>query len=97
MSKSLDFGVLLTVGFSLFVSILVHICMYVLENVIYFLLRSESIVRDYYKVLKINYDATDEKIKLNYRRLALKWPLHKHKGDNAVTVKFKLINEAYKR
>ena len=36
MSKSLDFGVLLTVGFSLFVSILVHICMYVLENVIYF-------------------------------------------------------------
>ncbi|WJZ97454.1 hypothetical protein VitviT2T_016056 [Vitis vinifera] len=27
--------------------------------------------KDYYKVLKINYDATDEKIKLNYRRLAL--------------------------
>ena len=35
MSKSQDFGVLLTVGFSLFMSILVHICMYVLENVIY--------------------------------------------------------------
>lgn len=51
---------------------------------------------DYYKVLEVDYDATNEKIKLNYRRLALKWHPDKHKGDNAVTEKFQLINEAYK-
>ena len=27
--------------------------------------------KDYYKVLELDYDATDEKIRLNYRRLAL--------------------------
>lgn len=27
--------------------------------------------KDYYKVLEVDYDATDEKIRLNYRRLAL--------------------------
>ncbi|KAL6321415.1 hypothetical protein AAG906_016514 [Vitis piasezkii] len=52
--------------------------------------------KDYYKVLEVDYDATNEKIKLNYRRLALKWHPDKHKGDNAVTEKFQLINEAYK-
>ncbi|GMP25307.1 hypothetical protein CsSME_00002243 [Camellia sinensis var. sinensis] len=50
---------------------------------------------DYYKVLEVDYDATDEKIKLNYRKLALKWHPDKHKGDNAVTAKFQQINEAY--
>lgn len=52
--------------------------------------------KDYYKVLEVDYDATNEKIKLNYRRLALKWHPDKQKGDNAVTEKFQLINEAYK-
>ncbi|MED6164325.1 hypothetical protein PIB30_088729 [Stylosanthes scabra] len=51
--------------------------------------------RDYYKVLEVDYDATDENIKLNYRRLALKWHPDKHKGDSAVTAKFQEINEAY--
>ncbi|KAL3565143.1 hypothetical protein D5086_033189 [Populus alba] len=51
--------------------------------------------RDYYKILEVDYDATDEKIRLNYRRLALKWHPDKHKGDNAVTTKFQEINEAY--
>lgn len=27
--------------------------------------------KDYYKVLEVDYDATDEKMRLNYRRLAL--------------------------
>ncbi|KAL0400445.1 UNVERIFIED_CONTAM: Chaperone protein DnaJ [Sesamum latifolium] len=51
--------------------------------------------KDYYKVLEVDYDATDEKIRLNYRKLALKWHPDKHKGDSAVTAKFQEINEAY--
>ncbi|CAL0334270.1 unnamed protein product [Lupinus luteus] len=51
--------------------------------------------KDYYKVLEVDYDATDENIKLNYRRLALKWHPDKHKGDIAATAKFQEINEAY--
>lgn len=51
--------------------------------------------KDYYKVLEIEYDATDEDIRLNYRRLALKWHPDKHKDDTAVTAKFQEINEAY--
>lgn len=28
-------------------------------------------LKDYYKVLEVDYDASEEKIRLNYRRLAL--------------------------
>lgn len=52
--------------------------------------------KDYYKVLEVEYDATDEKIRLNYRRLALKWHPDKHNGDGSATTKFQEINEAYK-
>ncbi|KAJ4953042.1 hypothetical protein NE237_029874 [Protea cynaroides] len=52
--------------------------------------------KDYYKVLEVDYDATEEIIRLNYRRLALKWHPDKQKDDNAVTAKFQEINEAYK-
>ncbi|PIA39970.1 hypothetical protein AQUCO_02600428v1 [Aquilegia coerulea] len=54
--------------------------------------------KDYYKVLEVDYDATDEKIRLNYRRLALKWHPDKHKGNHTVTAnaKFQEINEAYR-
>ncbi|KAK8628024.1 hypothetical protein V6N13_063736 [Hibiscus sabdariffa] len=51
--------------------------------------------KDYYKILEVDYDATDENIRLNYRKLALKWHPDKHKGDSAVTAKFQEINEAY--
>ncbi|XP_028763414.1 uncharacterized protein LOC114750164 [Neltuma alba] len=51
--------------------------------------------KDFYKVLEVDYDATDENIKFNYRRLALKWHPDKHRGDSAVTAKFQEINEAY--
>uniref|UniRef100_A0A0E0K3U9 J domain-containing protein n=1 Tax=Oryza punctata TaxID=4537 RepID=A0A0E0K3U9_ORYPU len=51
--------------------------------------------KDYYKVLEVDYDASDDTIKLSYRRLALKWHPDKHKGDNDVTAKFQEINEAY--
>ncbi|GAY43251.1 hypothetical protein CUMW_073060 [Citrus unshiu] len=52
-------------------------------------------LKDYYKILEVDYDATDEKIRLNYRKLALKWHPDKHNGDSAVTAKFQEINEAY--
>ncbi|XP_058764816.1 uncharacterized protein LOC131638280 isoform X1 [Vicia villosa] len=51
--------------------------------------------KDYYKVLEIDYDATDEDIRLNYRRLALKWHPDKHIDDTSVTAQFQQINEAY--
>ncbi|KAM6555471.1 hypothetical protein CsatB_002490 [Cannabis sativa] len=51
--------------------------------------------KDYYKVLEVDYDATDETIRMSYRRLALKWHPDKHKNDSAITAKFQEINEAY--
>ncbi|EES05690.1 hypothetical protein BDA96_04G292800 [Sorghum bicolor] len=56
----------------------------------------EPLRKDYYKVLEVDYDASDDTIKLSYRRLALMWHPDKHKGDNDVTAKFQEINEAYK-
>ncbi|XP_039122873.1 chaperone protein DnaJ-like [Dioscorea cayenensis subsp. rotundata] len=56
----------------------------------------EESCKDYYKVLEVDFDATDELIRLNYRKLALKWHPDKHKGNSAVTAKFQEINEAYK-
>ncbi|XP_021816135.1 uncharacterized protein LOC110758559 isoform X1 [Prunus avium] len=51
--------------------------------------------KDFYKVLEVDYDANDEKIRFNYRMLALKWHPDKYKGDSDVTTKFQEINEAY--
>lgn len=52
--------------------------------------------KDYYKLLEVEYDASDEDIRSNYRKLALKWHPDKHKDDSAVTAKFQEINEAYR-
>ncbi|KMZ58546.1 Chaperone protein dnaJ [Zostera marina] len=52
--------------------------------------------KDYYKVLEIDYDATDEDIRLSFRKLALKWHPDKHLGSDTVTSKFQDINEAYR-
>ncbi|KAL9157368.1 hypothetical protein ABFS82_08G000600 [Erythranthe guttata] len=57
--------------------------------------KHKIIPKDYYKVLEVEYDATDDNIRFNYRKLALKWHPDKHKGDIAVTAKFQEINEAY--
>lgn len=51
---------------------------------------------DYYNILKISRDATDEDVKRSYKRLAMKW----HPDKNAVNTelaeaKFKQISEAY--
>lgn len=52
--------------------------------------------KDFYKVLEVDYDATEESIRTNYLRLALRWHPDKHKGEEFATARFQEINEAYK-
>lgn len=51
--------------------------------------------RDYYEILGISKDATDQDIKKAYRKLAQKYHPDKHKGDKESEKKFKEANEAY--
>jgi len=51
--------------------------------------------RDYYEVLEITKNATDDEIKKSYRRLAKKYHPDLNKGDKAAEEKFKEISEAY--
>ncbi|KAL1349547.1 hypothetical protein HN51_026072 [Arachis hypogaea] len=51
--------------------------------------------KDYYKILEVDYDATDDAIRSNYIRLALKWHPDKQKDQGAATTRFQEINEAY--
>ncbi|KAF7817016.1 chaperone protein DnaJ [Senna tora] len=64
--------------------------------------------KDYYKILEVDYDATDDAIRSNYIRLALefganlalllwaqKWHPDKLKDQDAATSRFQEINEAY--
>ncbi|KAJ8426656.1 hypothetical protein Cgig2_029840 [Carnegiea gigantea] len=64
--------------------------------------------KDYYKILEVDFDATEEEIRSNYIRLALssvlmglvgfvlqKWHPDKHKEEDGATSKFQEINEAY--
>ncbi|XP_021740325.1 uncharacterized protein LOC110706678 [Chenopodium quinoa] len=51
--------------------------------------------KDYYRILEVDYDATEEAIRSNYIRLALKWHPDKQKGQDGSTSKFQEINEAY--
>ncbi|KAF8400745.1 hypothetical protein HHK36_014045 [Tetracentron sinense] len=51
---------------------------------------------DYYNILKVNRNATDDDLKKSYRRLAMKW--HPDKNPNSkkeAEAKFKQISEAY--
>ncbi|KAH8516188.1 hypothetical protein H0E87_004524 [Populus deltoides] len=50
---------------------------------------------DYYKILEVDYDATDDAIRSNYIRLALKWHPDKQKDEDSATSRFQEINEAY--
>ena len=50
--------------------------------------------RDYYDVLGVGKQASDEEIKKSYRKLALEWHPDRNKAANA-NEKFKEINEAY--
>ncbi|CAA6675062.1 unnamed protein product [Spirodela intermedia] len=51
--------------------------------------------KDYYRILEVDFDATDEAIRSNYIRLALKWHPDKRKDDDVATSRFQEINEAY--
>lgn len=54
----------------------------------------EIMGKDYYKILGLNKDSSDEEIKKAYRKLALKYHPDKNKDSNAEE-KFKEIAEAY--
>ena len=52
--------------------------------------------KDYYKILGVNKDADDKKIKSSYRKLALKYHPDKNPGNKEAEEKFKDISEAYR-
>ncbi len=52
-------------------------------------------VKDYYKILGVPRNATQEEIKKAYRKLALKYHPDRNKGNKEAEEKFKEINEAY--
>ena len=51
--------------------------------------------KDYYKILGVSENATDEEIKKAYRRLALKYHPDRRGGDKEAEERFKEISEAY--
>ena len=51
--------------------------------------------KDYYEVLGVNRDASDDDLKKSYRKLAMKWHPDRNPGDPQCEIKFKEINEAY--
>ncbi|XP_022730800.1 dnaJ homolog subfamily B member 4-like [Durio zibethinus] len=51
---------------------------------------------DYYNILKVNKNATDDDLKKSYRRLAMKWHPDKNQNNKKeAEAKFKQISEAY--
>lgn len=51
---------------------------------------------DYYNILKVNRNATDEDLKKSYRRLAMRWHPDKNPDNKKeAEAKFKQISEAY--
>ncbi len=52
-------------------------------------------MKDYYKILGVSENATQEEIKQAYKRLAMKYHPDRNPGDKQAEEKFKEINEAY--
>src|SRR5687768_9490339 len=51
--------------------------------------------KDYYEILGVKKNASEDELKKAYRALAKKWHPDKHKGDKNAENKFKEISEAY--
>src|SRR5687767_15809540 len=51
--------------------------------------------RDYYEVLGLSREATDDDIKKAYRKLAIKFHPDKNPGDKEAEERFKEVGEAY--
>jgi len=51
--------------------------------------------KDYYKILGVEKKASQEQIKMAYRKLAIKYHPDKNSGDKEAENRFKQINEAY--
>ena len=50
---------------------------------------------DYYEILGVQRNSSDDDIKKAYRKLAMKYHPDRNKGDKSAEAKFKEINEAY--
>jgi curved DNA-binding protein len=51
--------------------------------------------KDYYKILKVRKEASQDEIKKAYRKLAMKYHPDHNRGDSSAEERFKEINEAY--
>lgn len=51
--------------------------------------------KDYYKILGVNKDATQDEIKSAFRKLSVKWHPDRNQGSKEAEAKFKEIAEAY--
>ncbi len=52
-------------------------------------------MKDYYSILGVSRDATEDELKKAYRQLAIKFHPDRNQGDKEAEEKFKEINEAY--
>ncbi|MDA8337790.1 MAG: DnaJ domain-containing protein, partial [Nitrospiraceae bacterium] len=52
-------------------------------------------MKDYYKIIGVSRNATQDEIKKAFRQLALKYHPDRNQGDKEAEEKFKEINEAY--
>lgn len=56
---------------------------------------TETTQKDYYEILQVGNKASQDDIKREFRKLALKYHPDKNPGDSAAAVRFQELNEAY--